>query len=185
MEAKKKSKSSKKNKVSKGRKSVKIVDENNNRSSNLHSNNLKNSSKSLNDITKISTFNDNNSIQYKNEKELLDVNNLNKEELQLKRKDYNGIEINKLNIKNFHICFLDRFGKPLTEIINVQSYKKINHLLYIGFADKKLNHSEQNNDNEKTHIKNSNPINYIRRKEQFEFESIDNDKAVCAACKIF
>ena len=65
----------------------------------------------------------------------LNINNINKmldsqqmtEEKKI-RKDKNGIEINKINKKIVHITFLDKLSpnNRITEIINIQSFKKYN-----------------------------------------------------------
>lgn len=54
------------------------------------------------------------------------------------RRDINGIEINKSNKNKIHVSFCDVKKKPLVEIINVESYKKMNYLLFIGFAESKF-----------------------------------------------
>ena len=181
MENKKKSKLPKNNKATKSYNSEKIIFENNN-ISNFSRNFLKDNNEYLNDISEISIFDDNNSMKYKNEKVLLKTNNLEKIGLKLVRKDRYGIEINKSNKKKLHICFLDRFNKPLVEIINVESYKKINQKLYEGFSEQDC--LDENN-SEKDNNKTSSSIITEKRKEQRKNESIINNKAICASCTIF
>ena len=66
-----------------------------------------------------------------NFKSNLNMNNINKiykkEQEKKIRRDKNGVEINKINKKQVHITFLDKISpnNKITEIIHIQSYKKL------------------------------------------------------------
>ena len=56
------------------------------------------------------------------------INKIYKKEQEKKiRRDKNGVEINKINKKQVHITFLDKIApnNKITEIIDIQSYKKL------------------------------------------------------------
>ena len=117
-------------------------------------------------------------------KNLTKNNDFNAIELSFVRKDYNGIEINKSNKNKIHISFCDMFKKPLADIIDVESYKKMNYLIYVGFAE---NEFGEECDVKNENIDCNNNLNTLieRRKQQSEMEAKDGKEAICSTCNVF
>ena len=184
MDKKKKSKATKEKKNSKSNISEKATDKKNKKASKQSTNSKKKTNKNNSDLPD----DENNSTQSKSEKVPSEANDLKKIELKIVRKDCNGIVIKKSNKKKYHICFLDKLKKPLAEIIDVESYKKINQLLFEGFAEKGSLEDDKENiekDDEIDDNKDSSSMVAKRRQEQQKIEAIATNKAVCSTCNIF
>ena len=112
------------------------------------------------------------------------INDFNAIELSFVRKDYKGIEINKLNKNKIHISFCDMFKKPLADIIEVESYKKLNYLIYIGFAENEYG-EECETKNEMNDSNNNDNTLFERRKKQSEIQAKEGKESICSFCNVF